>query len=196
MSSTLLKAETVLFYSAWTGWEYCAVTEGLLLPRQAEKSCRKFCIRYKGYVNLQGRSILEYSHPNEKHSFNMKYFWGKRLKHTEHPTSKKSRDWKDTGARFQSLKQPATQTAFLSSAVPSKLSHTSRSLTLHVYFIFNQENTQRKDTRDRICPKYFKGKMHWRCFALFGFFLCFGGWLVGGLGFLVLFPYVFIFFFI
>lgn len=78
--------------------------------------------------------------------------------------------------------QQLRQTAFLSSAAPSKLSHTNRSLTLRVYF-FYQENRQKKiletgfvlntSRADCILGVLF-------CFVLFGLFCVLGvDWLVG-----------------
>lgn len=117
------------------------------------KVAGKFCIRYKGYVNLQGRSDTGILWSK----------WEAFIQHDEFPGEKNKTYWNILLQRNQGIgrilesafkvsnSQQLRQTAFLSSAAPSKLSHTNRSLTLHVYF-FYQENRQMKILETEFAP--------------------------------------------
>lgn len=115
----------------------------------------------------------------------MKYFWGKRIKHSETSYFKKNQRIGRTLEPDFKVSNRTTQTNSFSKLC-SSLQTVTHKQEFNSSCLFFLHGRHKKDTRDRICPEYFKGRMHCWCFLLFGFFLfVFWGltaWWVGPFG--------------
>lgn len=151
--------------------------KGCCFLEKRRKIAGKFCIRYKGYVNLQGRSGNGILSSKWKAFIQREVFLGKRIKHTKTSYFKEIEGLEGYGARFQNLKQPTTQTNSFSKLCSSLQTVTHKQEFNSSCLCFLPEKIGKKET---IYPEYFKGKMHWWCFPL-GFFVFWGliGWWLG-----------------
>lgn len=117
--------------------------KGCCFLRKLRKVAGKFCIRYKGYVNLQGRSGIGIL--SSKAFIQHEVFLGEKNK-TYRNILLQSRDWKDTGARFQSLKQPKTQTNSFSKlcSSPQTVTHKQEFNSSGLFFSLPGKHTQKR----------------------------------------------------